>query len=62
MEDKIPSHRTEITDDLDKLLQIFPTEIRSAIEQHSKKDSLIEVVMDLWKTSRRLVFLRKFAI
>ncbi len=47
MEDKIPSHRTEITDDLDKLLQIFPTEIRSAIEQHSKKDSLIEVVMDL---------------
>ena len=47
MEDKIPSHRTEITDDLDKILQIFPAEIRSAIEQHDKKDTLIEVVMDL---------------
>lgn len=42
-----PAHRMQITDDLDLLLDIFPNEIRTAIEQHSPKDSLIEIVMDL---------------
>ena len=36
-----------ITDDLQKLLDILPQEIRQVIEQHPQQDSLIEVVMDL---------------
>jgi len=36
-----------ITDDLQKLLDILPQEIRQVIEQHQERDSLIEVVMDL---------------
>jgi stage III sporulation protein SpoIIIAA len=41
------SPRMQITDDLQKLLDILPTEIRSLVEQHPQRDSLIEVVMDL---------------
>jgi stage III sporulation protein SpoIIIAA len=37
----------QITDDLAKLLAILPTELRQQIEQHPKKDQLVEVVMDL---------------
>lgn len=36
-----------ITDDLDKLLDILPIELRQAIEQHPHKAELVEVVMDL---------------
>lgn len=37
----------QITDDLQKLLDILPGEIRLLVEQHPHRDSLIEVVMDL---------------
>ncbi|HEY9649355.1 MAG TPA: R3H domain-containing nucleic acid-binding protein [Coleofasciculaceae cyanobacterium] len=37
----------QITDDLQQLLDVLPDEIRSAVEQHPQRDSLIEVVMDL---------------
>lgn len=43
----LPSHRTEITDDLDKLLDILPLTIRECIQNHPQKDSLIEIVLDL---------------
>ncbi|MGA9380823.1 MAG: R3H domain-containing nucleic acid-binding protein [Phormidium sp.] len=36
-----------ITDDLHKLLEILPAEIRLAVEQHPSKDTLVEVVLDL---------------
>ena len=39
--------RMQITDDLSKLLDILPDEIRLPLEQHSQKEKLIEVVMDL---------------
>lgn len=45
--EKIPSHRMQVTDNLDKLLAIFPKSIRSQLESDSEKDRLIEVVMDL---------------
>lgn len=32
-------------DDLQKLLDILPQEIRQAIEQHKERDNLIEVVV-----------------
>jgi stage III sporulation protein SpoIIIAA len=35
------------TDDLQKLLDILPLDIRNVLEQHPQRDSLIEVVMDL---------------
>jgi stage III sporulation protein SpoIIIAA len=37
----------QITDDLDKLLEILPGEIRLRLEQHPQRDKLIEVVLDL---------------
>ena len=37
----------QITDDLNKLLDILPEEIRLAVEQHPLRKSVIEVVMDL---------------
>jgi len=46
-EEKLPAHRMQITDDLDKLLDTLPVAIRAEINQHPKKDCLIEVVMDL---------------
>jgi len=36
-----------ITDDLQKLLDILPLDIRHLLEQHPQRDGLIEVVMDL---------------
>ena len=36
-----------ITDDLQKLLDILPLDIRQVLDQHPQRDSLIEVVMDL---------------
>ncbi len=39
--------RQQITDDLNKLLEIFPASICSSLKQHSDSDKLIEVVMDL---------------
>ena len=36
-----------ITDDLQKLLDILPLDIRQVLEQHQERDNLIEVVMDL---------------
>ncbi|WP_293072671.1 R3H domain-containing nucleic acid-binding protein [Moorena sp. SIO3H5] len=41
------SNCEKITDDLPKLLDILPAEIRSSLEKHPEKDSLIEVIMDL---------------
>jgi stage III sporulation protein SpoIIIAA len=37
----------QITDDLSKLLDILPSEIRQRLEQHPDQDSLVEVVMDI---------------
>ncbi|MBD1934891.1 MULTISPECIES: R3H domain-containing nucleic acid-binding protein [Cyanophyceae] len=37
----------QITDDLQKLLDVLPSEIRQPLEQHPDKDRLVEVVMDL---------------
>lgn len=37
----------QITDDLQKLLDILPLDIRKILQQHQERDSLIEVVMDL---------------
>ncbi len=39
--------RMQITDDLQKLIDILPLEIQQALEQHELRDSLVEVVMDL---------------
>lgn len=39
--------RMQITDDLNKLLNVLPEAIRVPLEQHPKLSSLIEVVMDL---------------
>ena len=37
----------QITDDLQKLLDMLPEEIQQVLEQHPQRDNLIEVVMDL---------------
>ena len=37
----------QIKEDLQKLLNILPQEIRQVLEQHPLRDNLIEVVMDL---------------
>lgn len=37
----------QITDDLNKLLEIVPDQIRQPLEQQPQRDSLIEIVMDL---------------
>ncbi len=47
MELKLPKHRMQVTDDLDKLLEILPLKIRQPIEKHEQKSSLIEIVLDL---------------
>ena len=49
MQSEIPSHRMQVTDNLDKLLTIFPDSIRSRLDEHLQNDSdnLIEVVLDL---------------
>lgn len=45
--ENLSPQRMQITDNLDKLLAIFPDSIRSKIVSHPQKESLIEVVMDL---------------
>ena len=49
MQSDIASHRMEVTDNLDKLLSIFPDSIRSKLNEQieSDSDNLIEVVLDL---------------
>ena len=47
VEENSTSNRMQITDDLHKLLEVLPEEIRSSLEQHPQQDHLIEVVMDL---------------
>ena len=49
MQSEIPSHRMQVTDNLDKLLTIFPDTIRSPLDEYlqSDSDNLIEVVLDL---------------
>ncbi|MEG4572817.1 R3H domain-containing nucleic acid-binding protein [Microcoleus sp. N3A4] len=37
----------QITDDLNRLLDIVPDEIRQPLEQHPQRNNLIEIVMDL---------------
>nr|WP_290225413.1 R3H domain-containing nucleic acid-binding protein [Trichocoleus desertorum] len=37
----------QITDDLQKLLKILPSEIQQVLEQHPERDRLVEVVLDL---------------
>lgn len=39
--------RMQVTDDLNKLLEILPESIRQPLQQHAQISSLIEVVMDL---------------
>ncbi len=39
--------RTQVTDDLTKLLNILPTGIRDRLQTHPQRDTLVEVVMDL---------------
>jgi stage III sporulation protein SpoIIIAA len=36
-----------ITDDLQKLLNILPQDLRQVLENHPQRDSLVEVVLDL---------------
>ncbi len=49
MQSDIASHRMQVTDNLDKLLTIFPESIRSKLVEQLQEDSdnLIEVVLDL---------------
>ena len=41
----MPQHR--ITDDLEALLSVLPTNIRHAVEKANNSDKLIEIVIDL---------------
>jgi stage III sporulation protein SpoIIIAA len=45
--EKTKQNRMQVTDDLNKLLEIFPTKIRENLNSNPQKDLLIEVVMDL---------------
>ncbi|MGB5715454.1 MAG: R3H domain-containing nucleic acid-binding protein [Waterburya sp.] len=49
MQSDIASHRMQVTDNLDKLLTIFPESIRSKLNEQLQEnsDNLIEVVLDL---------------
>ena len=49
MQSDIASHRMQVTDNLDKLLTIFPSSIRSKLDEQLEEgsDDLIEVVLDL---------------
>ncbi|PSB12430.1 single-stranded DNA-binding protein [Pleurocapsa sp. CCALA 161] len=65
MQSDIASHRMQVTDNLDKLLAIFPDSIRSQLDQQieSDSDNLIEVVLDLGRLpearfSDRAVYIR----
>jgi stage III sporulation protein SpoIIIAA len=45
--ESVSVNNMQITDDLNKLLDILPNEIRLRLEQHPQQATLIEVVMDL---------------
>ena len=45
--DEVAIGSMQITDDLNKLLNILPEEIRLPLEQHPQLSKLIEVVMDV---------------
>ena len=47
MSEKTSAPRMQLIDDLNKLLDILPVDIRAQVEQHPARDRLIEVVMDL---------------
>lgn len=47
MIDPATGEKPRITDDLEKLLDILPLDIRTRLLTHPKKDALIEVVLDL---------------
>ncbi|NEO85315.1 MAG: AAA family ATPase [Spirulina sp. SIO3F2] len=50
-----PEHvRTEVTDNLEQLLEIFPTHLSQVLREHPQRDTIIEVVMDLgrWPEAR----------
>jgi len=49
MQSDIASHRMQVTDNLEKLLSIFPDSIRSQLDEQigSDSDKLIEVILDL---------------
>ena len=47
MEVKLPQHRMQVTDDLDKLLDILPLKIKQPPTNHEQQSSLIEIVLDL---------------
>ncbi|RMF24094.1 MAG: AAA family ATPase [Cyanobacteria bacterium J083] len=47
MTEKIPAQRMQVTDNLDKLLNILPAKIRQQVDSHPQRDRVIEVVMDL---------------
>ena len=44
---KSNSQRMQVTNNLNKLLEILPTNICSKLDKHPSKDNLIEVIMDL---------------
>ncbi len=46
-ENNTNAQRMQITDNLNKLLEILPAEIQTKLESHPHKDRLVEVVMDL---------------
>lgn len=65
MQSEIPSHRMQVTDNLDKLLTIFPDSIRFKLDEYLQQDSdnLIEVVLDLGRSpearfSDRVTYIR----
>lgn len=65
MQSDIASHRMQVTDNLDKLLSIFPDSIRAKLDEQiaSDSDNLIEVVLDLGRLpearfSDRAVYIR----
>ena len=47
MEARLPRHRMQVTDDLDKLLEILPFKIRQPLEKETEKNTLIEIILDL---------------
>ncbi len=66
MQSDIASHRMQVTDNLDKLLTIFPESIRSKLVEQLQEDSdnLIEVVLDLGRLpearfSDRVTYIRE---
>lgn len=45
--DDAVANRTEVTDDLSKLLEMLPARVQMALKHHPQRDHLVEVVLDL---------------